>query len=105
MESDEVEGFDTPVDPDECDKARLIGEIVREFVIGLGDDQAMTPDAVVIIGERGSGRPAPRSARPVRACLDAEIGGDDLGIVPVHGNVVAPQVHGQAAAFWRGAGT
>lgn len=58
-------GGDGPANAPEIDgddeRVRLIGEILRDYVNSLGPDRAMTPDAVVIIGERGSGRPAPRS--------------------------------------------
>ena len=55
---DEVEGFDTPVDPDECDKARLIGEIIAEWLLTLGEDRAWVRDSVVEIGSEAVG---PRS--------------------------------------------
>src|SRR5688572_2513289 len=50
---DEIEGIPLPRgQPD----ARLVGEILAEFIMGLGVDHAMTPEAVVEIGGRASGR-------------------------------------------------
>lgn len=101
-EINEVEGLDSPVDPDECDKARLIGEIIREFVIGLGHDQAATAYSVVEItpaASSGRGQPG-RSECDPRAILDAESGGC-LGAVLSHRNFVCPRPHCQAAAWGR----
>lgn len=89
-------GDSKPAAPEiDDDKARLIGEILRDYVSSLGPDRAMTPDAVVRItpaaDREGSG-----GARPSRAILDATSGGDAGRAVLSHRNLVAPQ-HGQAA--------
>lgn len=44
------------LDADE-NHARLVGDIVAEFVASLGERRAMTPDCVVRFGSRASGRP------------------------------------------------
>ena len=52
----EVEGLDAPVDADERDNSRLIGEVVAEIVISLGNDQAIMPSNYVTIPAVRSGR-------------------------------------------------
>ena len=60
-EIDELEEVDTAVDLgfDEDARARLIGEIVAEWISSLGVDQAFTSGGVVVIGESVSGRRSP----------------------------------------------
>lgn len=80
----ELEGPDDGAQPvtsdaDQDDRARLIGEIVEAFVLGLGRDQAMTAERVVRItpaASSGRGQPGRSGMRPSRACLDATSGGD-----------------------------
>ena len=98
---DEVEGFDTPVDPDECDKARLIGEVVAEIVIGLGNNQAIMPSNLVKFAPAAERKGSGRARGATRAILDAESGGDALSAVPC-GNFVIPRAHGYAARSSRG---
>lgn len=68
---DEAEGLDTPVDPDERDNPRLIGEVVAEIVTGLGSDQAIMPGNLVRItpaaGLDGSGG-AQVATQSIRLC-------------------------------------
>ena len=69
MEGKKQEGLDSPVDPDESNKTRLIGEIVAEFVASLGTSRAMTSECVVNFGERrvdGDAAPPP-AQRPARS--------------------------------------
>lgn len=95
MEGSKQTGDSNPAAPElDEDKARLIGSIIADWIATLGEDVAYVDGGVVIIGERGSGRPAPRSTQ--RAYLDADNGGYVVDVVPVHGNGLAPQ-HGYAA--------
>lgn len=81
----ELEGLDSPVDPNERDDPRLIGEVVAEIVISLGNDQAMMPNNFVRI------TPAVRSGhgQPGRSVATQSIRGARL----------IPNRHGQARSF------
>ena len=108
MKGFEQEGPDDGAQPmtsdaDQDDRARLIGEIVEAFVLGLGRDQAMTAECVVRItpaASSGRGQPG-RSECDPRAILDAGNGGGVPGAVLSHRNFVCPRPHCQAAACGR----
>lgn len=64
MERQMEEGAGNAVHPDE-DQARLIGEILAEFIAGLGRERAMFPEALVVI------TPADRGGLVGRGALGA----------------------------------
>lgn len=63
MEREMLERDSNPAvaDADQDDRARLIGEILRDYVSGLGPDRAITSESVVpirpVVDGIGSGRP------------------------------------------------
>lgn len=64
MEGFEQEGPDDGAQPmtsdaDQDDRARLIGEIVEAFVLGLGHNQAIMPSALVEFVPAAHGRRQP----------------------------------------------
>ncbi len=92
MERDVQEGHGDGAEPVALDtdenQARLVGEIVAEFVASLGERRAMTPDCVVRFGSRASGRPGSLSVvRPNRTVGFA----DDHAGEPLNSASVQPQ--------------
>lgn len=106
-EVNELEGAGNAVHPDE-DQARLIGEILAEFIAELGSDRAMTPECVVTFGggpEIGS-RPLPTLdiCRSVRRTIGGLASPDQRGASPVNAEgsgvgvvCLIPPGHGYAA--------
>ena len=91
MERQIEEGADSPVHPDECDKARLVGQIVQEIVSGLGVDTAMMPGNYVRFGSRASGRPGSLSVvRPETVGFADDHAGEPLNSASVQPQSARP---------------